>query len=70
MKRHPRITVVDGEVTALPEGGPAVIATGPLTSDALAQAISAAAGERLYFYDAIAPIVHAESVDMDIAFRA
>jgi methylenetetrahydrofolate--tRNA-(uracil-5-)-methyltransferase len=53
---HPRITVVRGEVDALPAVG--IVATGPLTSDALA------------FYDAIAPVVAAESVDVDIAFRA
>jgi methylenetetrahydrofolate--tRNA-(uracil-5-)-methyltransferase len=66
---HPGITVVRGEVTALPS--PGVIATGPLTSEALARAI----GERLgvgslAFYDAIAPIVAAESLDHERLFRA
>jgi methylenetetrahydrofolate--tRNA-(uracil-5-)-methyltransferase len=67
---HPRIRVVREEVTAIPDG-PAVIATGPLTSDALAQSIAALTGqEHLYFYDALAPIVSADSVDMSVAFRA
>ncbi|MBS2030796.1 MAG: methylenetetrahydrofolate--tRNA-(uracil(54)-C(5))-methyltransferase (FADH(2)-oxidizing) TrmFO [Deltaproteobacteria bacterium] len=70
VKQHPRIRVIDQEVTALPTTGITVVATGPLTSDALAQAISEAAGERLYFYDAIAPIVQADTIDMEIAFSA
>jgi methylenetetrahydrofolate--tRNA-(uracil-5-)-methyltransferase len=66
---HPRITVQRGEVTALPT--PAVIATGPLTSDALATALRSRMGaEALAFYDAIAPIIAAESIDTSIAFRA
>jgi len=66
---HPRVTVVRDEVTTLPEVG--VVATGPLTSDALAAAIAAALGERsLAFYDAIAPIVAGDSIDTGIAFRA
>jgi len=68
---HPRITLRRQEVTAIPEGGPVVIATGPLTSPALAGQIAALTGsDHLYFYDAMAPIVTAESVDMTIAFRA
>ncbi len=66
---HPRITVQRGEVTALPS--PAVIATGPLTSDALAAALRARLGtDGLAFYDAIAPIIAVESIDTSIAFRA
>jgi methylenetetrahydrofolate--tRNA-(uracil-5-)-methyltransferase len=66
---HPRITVVRGEVDALPAVG--IVATGPLTSDALAAALRARLGvEALAFYDAIAPVVAAESVNLDIAFRA
>ena len=66
---HPRVTVVRDEVTTLPEIG--IVATGPLTSDALAAAIAAALGERsLAFYDAIAPIVAGDSIDEAIAFRA
>ena len=66
---HPGITVVREEVTALTS--PAVVATGPLTSDALAQAIAARLGVgALAFYDAIAPIVSAESLDHGRLFRA
>ena len=66
---HPRITVVREEATSVPS--PGIIATGPLTSDALADAIRARLGlESLAFYDAIAPIVAGESVNEDIVFRA
>jgi methylenetetrahydrofolate--tRNA-(uracil-5-)-methyltransferase len=66
---HPRITVSRDEVTTLP--GPGIVATGPLTSDALAAAIAARLGvESLAFYDAIAPIVSIESIDQRVAFRA
>ncbi|MEM9474115.1 MAG: methylenetetrahydrofolate--tRNA-(uracil(54)-C(5))-methyltransferase (FADH(2)-oxidizing) TrmFO [Pseudomonadota bacterium] len=62
---HPRITVSPGEITALPEQGHWIIATGPLTSGALAASIRAATGEdALAFFDAIAPIVYADSIDM------
>ncbi len=65
---HPRIRVIREEVTEIPPG-PAVIATGPLTSDALAAKIRELTGsEDLYFYDAAAPIVTAESVDMSKGF--
>ena len=61
LRSHPLCTVVEGEVTALPEG-PTIIATGPLTSDAFAQAIVALTGqEGLSFYDAAAPIVTLEN---------
>ncbi len=66
---HPRITVLREEVSALPS--PGIIATGPLTADGLAENIRARLGvESLAFYDAIAPIIAAESIDLDIAFRA
>ena len=66
---HPNITVVRGEVTELPS--PGIVATGPLTSDALAQAIAGRLGVKsLAFYDAIAPIVAFESLDMSHLFRA
>lgn len=66
---HPRITVVREEVTALPS--PGVVATGPLTSDALAETIRARLGvEGLAFYDAIAPIVSIDSIDESVVFRA
>ncbi len=70
---HPRITVVREEILAIPPPGPApvIIASGPLTSAPLAASLQELAGEEnLYFYDAIAPIVEAESIDMSIAFRA
>ena len=66
---HPRISVERGEVTELPS--PGIIATGPLTSSALADAIRARLGvESLAFYDAIAPIVAHDSIDYDVVFRA
>src|SRR6476469_1419497 len=66
---HPRITVAREEVTTLPDVG--IVATGPLTSDALAEAIRTRLGvEGLAFYDAIAPIVSRESIDDAIVFRA
>lgn len=67
---HPRIRLRREEVTRVPDG-PTIIASGPLTSDALAGDIGRLSGnEYLYFYDAISPIVTAESIDMSIAFRA
>ena len=68
---HPNITVVSGEVTAIPEGD-VVIASGPLTSDPLADAIAEklGGGTTLHFFDAAAPLVAYESVDMDSAFFA
>ncbi|MFN6951901.1 MAG: methylenetetrahydrofolate--tRNA-(uracil(54)-C(5))-methyltransferase (FADH(2)-oxidizing) TrmFO [Albidovulum sp.] len=69
IRSHPLIEVVVGEVTALPDSGHWIIATGPLTSGALAEAIRAETGaEALAFFDAIAPIVHADSVDMSVAW--
>jgi methylenetetrahydrofolate--tRNA-(uracil-5-)-methyltransferase len=66
---HPNVTLVRGEVTELPV--PAIIATGPLTSDTLAGAIGARLGtQSLAFFDAIAPIVSFDSLDMDRLFRA
>ncbi len=67
---HPNITVVRQEVTKIPST-PTIIASGPLTSPNFAQAITTLSGEdHLFFYDAIAPIVTGESINMDIAFRA
>ena len=69
IRSHPNITVIPGEVTQVPEG-PAIVATGPLTSDALSQAIGEYFGvDYLHFYDAAAPLVTAESVDMELAWR-
>jgi methylenetetrahydrofolate--tRNA-(uracil-5-)-methyltransferase len=64
----PGFTLVPGEVAALPEGL-VVVATGPLTTEALTHALGGHVGEKLYFYDAIAPIVAADSIDLSIAFR-
>ena len=68
---HPNITMVPGEVTSIPEGD-VVIASGPLTSDPLADAIAAklGGGNTLNFFDAAAPLVASESVDMDSAYFA
>lgn len=66
---HPNITVKHGEQTCLPEG-PAVIASGPLTSEALSQEIVSLCGGQLSFFDAAAPIVTRESLDMDRCFEA
>jgi methylenetetrahydrofolate--tRNA-(uracil-5-)-methyltransferase len=70
---HPRIAVVREEVSCIPSrlDGPVIIATGPLTSDALSADIAAMVGSaHLYFYDAVSPIVLAESIDMSKVFRA
>ena len=68
IRSHPNITVVHEEVTAIPEG-PVIVATGPLTSDALSKAIGEYFGEDyLHFFDAAAPLVTAESIDMDLAW--
>ena len=71
IRSHPNITVVPGEVTTVPEGN-VIIASGPLTSDALAAAIAEKTGEgrTLNFFDAAAPLVTFESVDMNAAFFA
>ena len=66
---HPRITIERGEVSAIPS--PGIIATGPLTSDALAEAVRARLGiESLAFYDAIAPILAVESLEHEVVFKA
>src|SRR6516225_6457226 len=70
IESHPLIEVVRAEVAAIPNG-PAIMATGPLTSPALEEALSRLIGPRnLYFYDAIAPIVASESIDLSIGFKA
>lgn len=72
VRAHPLITVVEGEVTALPGQGQVIVATGPLTADALAEDIvkTFPQGDQLHFYDAAAPLVTFESVDMDHAWFA
>ncbi len=67
---EPLITVHHGEMTQLPEDGIVTIASGPLTSDGLASKLGELTGDRLYFYDAIAPIISAESLDMNKVFAA
>jgi methylenetetrahydrofolate--tRNA-(uracil-5-)-methyltransferase len=70
IESHPLIETVREEVTEIPAEGIVVIASGPLTSGVLAQKIGELVGEYLYFYDAIAPIVSADSIDFSKAFRA
>jgi methylenetetrahydrofolate--tRNA-(uracil-5-)-methyltransferase len=70
LRSHPRIRLVEEELVEIPSSGDWIIATGPLTSGALAEAIRAETGaEALAFFDAIAPIVYAESIDMSVAWR-
>ena len=67
---HPDIEIIREEIRHIPDS-PTIIASGPLTSPALSNSIAALSSEEhLFFFDAIAPIVHAESINMDIAFRA
>ena len=71
LRQHPNIQWVPGLVERPDPAFPTILATGPLTAEPLAEWLaSACGGRRLYFYDAIAPIVEAESIDMSIAFRA
>jgi len=68
---HPRIDVVRERIDVIPASGVTIIATGPLTAPGLAAAIATAAGaDALAFFDAIAPIVHRDSIDMDICWMA
>jgi methylenetetrahydrofolate--tRNA-(uracil-5-)-methyltransferase len=68
---HPNIELVRGEVPAIPQEGPVIIASGPLTSPSLSESIAAFCGsEHLYFYDAISPIVDAETIDGLKVYRA
>ncbi|NWF69677.1 MAG: methylenetetrahydrofolate--tRNA-(uracil(54)-C(5))-methyltransferase (FADH(2)-oxidizing) TrmFO [Chloroflexi bacterium] len=70
LEQHPNIRVLREEITRIPDT-PTIIASGPLTSPALTQEITRLSGaEHLYFYDAISPIVSADSIDMNIAFKA
>lgn len=71
IEQHPLIDIVREEVASIPEDEVSIVATGPLTSDALTRDIMKFTGDdQLYFYDAIAPIVAADSIDMSIAFKA
>ena len=68
IKSDPNIEIVTGEVTELPSEGIVIVATGPLTSDALAESLRQKFGGTLSFFDAVAPIVTTDSVDMDMVF--
>jgi methylenetetrahydrofolate--tRNA-(uracil-5-)-methyltransferase len=74
LSAHPLVTIVRGEVESIPESNdraPVIVATGPLTSSALSASIAALVGrDHLYFYDAISPIVLADTIDRDKVFRA
>jgi methylenetetrahydrofolate--tRNA-(uracil-5-)-methyltransferase len=71
IEAHPRITLAREEVREIPAGSVTVVAAGPLCSDALAEEIARLTGaDGLYFYDAISPIVSADSIDYQVAFRA
>ncbi|HSO11063.1 MAG TPA: methylenetetrahydrofolate--tRNA-(uracil(54)-C(5))-methyltransferase (FADH(2)-oxidizing) TrmFO [Anaerolineales bacterium] len=70
IQNHPNINIIREEVKEIPDS-PVVIASGPLTSPALSQSIATlSSGEHLFFFDAIAPVIHADSINMEIAFRA
>lgn len=69
LQDHPNVEIVRERIDALPERGPTIVATGPLTARSLADSIVKATGQdRLAFFDAIAPIVHRDSIDMDICW--
>lgn len=68
IKSDPNIEIVTGEVTELPDEGIVIVATGPLTSDALAESLRQKFGGTLSFFDAVAPIVAADSIDMNRVF--
>lgn len=71
VRNHPLITVKEEEVTAIPEEGIVIVATGPLTEGPMAEAVQAFSGEEsFHFYDAAAPIVYEESLDHDVVYRA
>ncbi len=71
LTNHPNVEIVRERVDIIPAAGPVIIATGPLTASALAHSIESATGsDALAFFDAIAPIVHGDSVDMDVCWMA
>src|SRR5215510_2227544 len=70
IENHPNIEIIREEAKEIPDS-PTIIASGPLTSPALSNSIAKLSGEEhLFFFDAIAPVIHAETITMDIAFRA
>jgi methylenetetrahydrofolate--tRNA-(uracil-5-)-methyltransferase len=68
VRNHPNIEIVQGELTDIPDARPCIVATGPLTSDRLAERVKERFGGGLYFFDAIAPVISADSIDMEKAF--
>lgn len=70
ISRSPHITVIQQECTSIPDHPLVIIATGPLTSTAFAETLTASVGERLYFYDAVAPIVLSDSLDHQVVYAA
>jgi methylenetetrahydrofolate--tRNA-(uracil-5-)-methyltransferase len=71
LESHPNIRIYRREVTSIPDGQPVVIASGPLTSPAMSLELQRLTGhEHLYFFDAIAPIVYADSINMEVAYQA
>src|SRR3546814_168764 len=71
LSEHPNVSVVRERIDALPSAGPVIVATGPLTAEGLAASIGAATGkDSLAFFDAIAPIVYRDTIDMDVAWMA
>ena len=70
IESHPNIKIIREEVREIPES-PCIVASGPLTSSALSKSIaSLSTEEHLFFFDAIAPVIHADSINMQVAFRA
>lgn len=71
IRNHPKITVLHEEVKEIPADGVVIMATGPLTSDALGESLrNLTRSDYLYFFDAISPIIDAESINDEITFRA
>ena len=71
LEQHPNVEIVREKIDALPDSGLTIVATGPLTAATLAESIGSATGaESLAFFDAIAPIVHRDSIDMDVCWMA
>src|SRR6476646_2572673 len=71
LEGHPNVRILREEITDIPTDGVCIVATGPLTSDKLSQAIARLTqSNHLYFYDAISPIIDAESINLEVAFRA
>ncbi|MCP9464973.1 MAG: methylenetetrahydrofolate--tRNA-(uracil(54)-C(5))-methyltransferase (FADH(2)-oxidizing) TrmFO [Nitrospira sp.] len=71
LESHPNVRIIREEITQIPGDCVCIVATGPLTSDKLSESIQAVTqSQHLYFYDAISPIIDADSINMDVVFRA